>query len=168
MNKAILLDRDGTINVDKKYVCRVEDFEFMPGGVDAMKRLYDAEYTLCVVTNQSGIGRGVYTLKDMRSVHDYMFDELKKAGEDIRGLFYCPHSPEENCKCRKPEAGLLELAIRNFDIDVDASYMIGDNLKDVEAGKRVGLNTIRVGDYDYSFADFCCKDLAEAVDMILG
>lgn len=167
MIKAVLLDRDGTINVDKGFVYRPEDFEFLPKAVDAMKSLYDNGYRLFVVTNQSGIGRGFYTEQDMLDLHSYMLNQLKSGGVVVDAIFYCPHDPAAGCGCRKPAAGLLEKAILGFDIDIDGSYMVGDNEKDVEAGRKVGLKTMIVGKRS-SIADYSCADLYEASQIILG
>jgi len=167
MIKAVLLDRDGTINVDKGFVYRSEDFEFLPRAVDAMKSLYDNGYRLFVVTNQSGIGRGLYTEQDVYGLHVYMLSQLRSYGVIIDGIFYCPHDPSAGCGCRKPAAGLLEKAILDFDIDVSRSYMVGDNEKDVEAGRKVGLRTAIVGRHSV-LADYSCADLYEASQIILG
>lgn len=171
MIKAVFLDRDGTINVDKTYVHRVEDFEFIPGAIDAMKDLYRAGFELFVVTNQSGIALGYYKEEDVWKVHEYMFNELFRNGVCLSGIKYCPHhSSVSPCNCRKPAPGMLESLISGFDVDVSRSYMIGDKMTDIEAGNKVNLTTVllnnRVPFIDRS-AGYCCRDLSEASKFIL-
>lgn len=170
MIRAVLLDRDGTINVgkDKGYIYKVEDFKFFPGAVRALKDLYDNDRHLFVVTNQSGIALKYYTVEDMQKVHDHMCVELKMYGVHIKGIVYCPHHPSvKRCACRKPGTGMLESLIKKFDIDVSNSYMIGDKESDVKAGKRVGLTTIILAG-ESKFADYSCRDLLDASRKILG
>lgn len=167
MIKAVLLDRDGTINIDKGYVNNINDFEFLPGVFDALKRLYQDNFRLFIVTNQSGLALNYYTLEDMEEVHHYMLDVLHKEGIEIEKVYYCPHHPSVvDCGCRKPKPGMLNDAIAGFSIDVRSSYMIGDKITDIEAGKAVGLKTIRVGKTD-GLADYCCEGLRDAADIIL-
>lgn len=137
MNKAIFLDRDGTINVEKNYLYKIEDFEFLPGVVDALKQLQRAGYLLIVITNQSGIGRGYYTEKDFRKLNNWMVATLKEQGVTITDVYYCPHLPDAqiakyrmNCNCRKPKLGLFEQAVREHNIDLSKSYAIGDKIRD--------------------------------------
>ena len=108
-NKAVFLDRDGTINIDKGYLYRISDFEFLPGAVEALRNLQEAGYLLIIITNQSGIGRGYYTEEDFAVLTDYMKGELSKSGVNISGVYYCPHLPDAEveryrkiCTCRKP------------------------------------------------------------------
>ena len=113
LQKTVFLDRDGTINEEVSYLHKVEDFRFLPGVVEGMKRLYDSGFSLVVLTNQAGIGRGYYTEKDAENVHRYMREELAKEGISLSGIYYCPHHPEAippykvDCLCRKPKAGLF-------------------------------------------------------------
>jgi len=149
MNKAVFLDRDGTINVEKNYVHKIKDFEFLRGAVEGIKILNEHDFKVIVITNQSGIGRGYYEIKDVKKLHDFINVELNKHHAHIDAFYYCPHHPAEargkykiTCKCRKPEAGLLEIAIKDFDLDRKKSFMVGDQKIDVEAGKKAGLITI--------------------------
>ena len=113
LQKTVFLDRDGTINEEVSYLHKVEDFRFLPGVVEGMKRLYDSGFTLVVLTNQAGIGRGYYTEKDAENVHRFMREALAKEGVTLSGIYYCPHHPEAippykvDCPCRKPKAGLF-------------------------------------------------------------
>jgi len=113
LQKTVFLDRDGTINEEVSYLHKVEDFRFLPGVVEGMKRLYDSGFSLVVLTNQAGIGRGYYTEKDAENVHRFMREALAKEGIMLSGIYYCPHHPEAippykvDCPCRKPKAGLF-------------------------------------------------------------
>lgn len=131
MNKAIFLDRDGTINIDYGYVYKIEDFHFIDGVVESLKQLNDLGYLLIVISNQSGVGRGYYTLEDTNKIFDYMVNSLKELGVTITKYYYCPHVDSDHCNCRKPKLGLFEQAIEKFDIDLEASYAIGDKIRDL-------------------------------------
>lgn len=130
MNKAIFLDRDGTINVDKNYLYKIEDWEFIDGVIEGLQILQKRGFKLIVITNQSGIARGYYTENDAKKVFDYMIDELKKYGVIIEKVYYCPHL-KEKCDCRKPKLGLFYQAQKEFDIDFSKSYAIGDKTRDL-------------------------------------
>lgn len=152
MEKVIFLDRDGTLNEEVHYLHRKEDLKLLPGVPKALKQLRDAGYKLVVITNQAGVARGYYKESDVKELHRYMNRLLKEQGGGIDAFFYCPHHPEHGigeykkaCHCRKPETGMFEMAQRLFDIDRSASWMIGDKLIDVEAGRRFGLSTVLVG-----------------------
>lgn len=152
MDKVVFLDRDGTINEEVHYLYRPEDFKFLPGVPEALKMLTDAGYKLVVVTNQAGVARGYYSEEDVVKLHAHVNELLKPYGTGIDGFYYCPHHPEygigrykADCKCRKPGIGLFEQAEKDFAVDKSASYMIGDKLLDVTAGKRYGVTSILVG-----------------------
>lgn len=137
MNKVVFLDRDGTINVEKDYLYKIEDFEFLPGVIEALRDLQSAGYKLVVITNQSGIARGYYTEEDFQKLNTWMLNELKDHGVEIAAVYYCPHHPEakiekyrEECSCRKPRLGMYEQAIKDFDIALEKSYAIGDKIRD--------------------------------------
>lgn len=137
-NKAVFLDRDGTINIDKDYLYRIEDFEYKEGVLDVLRILQDMGYLLIIITNQSGIARGYYTEDDFKKLNDWMLADLEKKGIHISGVYYCPHLPNAkikkyriNCKCRKPGIELFEKAAIDFDIDLDESIAIGDKERDL-------------------------------------
>lgn len=130
MNKAILLDRDGTINEDYGYVFEIEKFKFIEGVIEGLKILRDLGYKLIVITNQSGIARGYYTEEDAIKIFNYMKAELLKENIVIEKVYYCPHIGD-NCNCRKPKLELFYKAQREFDIDFNKSYAIGDKLRDL-------------------------------------
>lgn len=155
MNKAVFLDRDGTINIEKNYLYKIEDFEFIPGVPEAIKMLNEAGYLVIVVTNQAGIARGYYTEEDMHKLHRHIDKELERYGAHIDAYYYCPHHPvhgigkyKKSCKCRKPNSGMLEAAIKEFNIDVHKSYMIGDKPWDVDAGRNIGVKSFQIKEYE--------------------
>jgi D-glycero-D-manno-heptose 1,7-bisphosphate phosphatase len=137
--KAAFLDRDGVINIDKNYVYKIEDFEFKDGIFELLKLLQSKGFTLFVVTNQSGIGRGYYTLQDFKKLTEYMLNELKKKGIEIKEVAFCPHHPDENCECRKPKPGMILNLSKKYNIDLKNSILIGDKQSDIEAGKNAGV-----------------------------
>lgn len=152
MTKAIFLDRDGVINLDKAYVSKIEDFEFCEGVFEALTHFQNLGYLLIIVTNQSGIGRGYYTEEDFQKLTAWMRKELLHVKIKIDAVYHCPHAPEANCACRKPQSGMFLRAIEDFDIDVKQSWMIGDKPSDIEAALGAGiLNTILLGKTSVNF-----------------
>lgn len=144
------MDRDGTINVEKDYLYRAEDFEFIPRVPEALRLLNEAGLLVVVVTNQSGVARGYYTEEDVDILHRHIAAELAKSGAWVDAWYYCPHHPSGRgsyslpCSCRKPLPGMLMEAARHHNIDLAASVMIGDKLVDMEAGIAAGCRTILV------------------------
>lgn len=180
--KAVFLDRDGTINIEKHYLYRTEDFEFIEGVPEAIALLRQRGYLAIVVTNQAGVARGMYTERQVDELHRYINGELRKRDTQIDGFYYCPHHPTAGigkyrvkCNCRKPETGLLERACRDFGIEKDGSWVVGDKSGDIESGKRFGLKTIlvRTGygrtleEEGYREADYIADDLYQAVKTII-
>lgn len=141
MNKAIFLDRDGTINVDYGYVYKLLDLKLIDGVVEELTRLQDRGYLLIIITNQSGIGRKIYTYKDALCFNNALIQLLKGFGIIITDVFMCPHAPEENCECRKPKPKMLQEAILKYSIDPEQSYMLGDKISDVECGLNTGVKS---------------------------
>ena len=181
--KAVFLDRDGTINIDSGYVYRKEDFVFIEGAVEAIAALKRAGYLLVVVTNQSGVARGLYTEQDVHNLHRVINEELQAREAGIDAFYFCPHHPDVNhgpyagsCPCRKPEPGMLLQALSDLSIDPGASYMVGDSMRDIAAGKRAGIRSIliRGGGHSGVEADYVEKpdavvhDLRDAARYILG
>lgn len=151
MNKTVFLDRDGTINIEKNYLFRTEDFEFIQGSDKAIKLLNDNGYKVIVITNQAGVARGFYSEKDVKKLHDFINQKLEPIGAHIDAFYHCPHHPvagigfyKRICTCRKPNTGLFERAREAFDVDVINSYMIGDNIADIQGGNNFGVKTILV------------------------
>ena len=142
MKKAIFLDRDGTIIKDAGYVHKIDDFELLPNAIKGLKLFKN--YKLFIITNQSGIGRGVYKTKDFLKFNNYLLKEFKKHNIKIKKIYYCPHKPDDDCECRKPKTKFLKDAEKEFNINLRESYVIGDMKSDFELGKNAGCKTIHV------------------------
>ena len=146
LRPAAFLDRDGVINVDRGYVYRREDFEFVPGVLEGARRLSETGYGLVVVTNQSGIGRGMYSEDDFQTLTQWMVQSFAAAGAPVAGVYFCPHHPTEavgayrlDCQCRKPAPGMLLQAAAKLGLDLVASVMFGDRASDLQAAKAAGV-----------------------------
>ena len=160
--KALFLDRDGIINVDHGYVSKIEDFEFVEAIFDLVKLFTDSEYMIFVVTNQSGIGRGYYREEDFTVLTEWM---VKKFGDEnikIEEVYYCPHSPEEKCHCRKPETGMIEQTLKQYSIDLEHSWMIGDKQSDIDLATNAGIGfSIAIGSKNIKHTDYAFKTIRE-------
>ncbi|WP_420148502.1 D-glycero-alpha-D-manno-heptose-1,7-bisphosphate 7-phosphatase [Spirosoma sp.] len=169
MNKCVFLDRDGVLNEDRTdYVYRIEDFIIPDGVPEALRLLKEAGYLLIVITNQAGIAKGLYTRDDVMTCYNYL---QEKCGGLIDDIYYCPHHPKYDSESltRKPGSLLLEKAIAKYEIETDVSWMIGDALRDMQAGKRVGVRTIRIAHEPLPSAehDGCATNLLEASQFVL-
>ena len=143
--KTIFLDRDGVINKEVHYLHKIEDFEFIDGVFKICQYLNMLGYKIIVITNQSGISRGYYNETDFEILSNWMVDEFKKNDIKILDIFHCPHSPESNCKCRKPKPGMLLAAKDKYNIDMQNSWLIGDKEDDIIAANNSDItNTILV------------------------
>jgi D-glycero-D-manno-heptose 1,7-bisphosphate phosphatase len=142
MKKALFLDRDGVINIEKNYLYKIDDFEFMDGIFDLCKYYQNLDYLIFVVTNQSGIVRGYYSEDDFDILTSWMIKEFAKNSIEIKEVYHCPHHPDISgeCDCRKPHAGMLLNAAKYYNIDLKNSVMIGDKEKDIEAALNAGLS----------------------------
>ena len=144
LRRAAFLDRDGVINVDHGYVYRAEAFDFVPGVLEAAAQLAAQGYALVVVTNQSGIGRGLYTAADFEQLGIWMRGRFAAAGAPLAGIYYCPHLPNAGCECRKPKPGMFRALERELGVSVAGAPYIGDRLSDVEAAEAVGARPLLV------------------------
>lgn len=151
MKKAVFLDRDGTLNVEKDYLYKIEDFEFIPGVPEALCRLKAAGFLLIVVTNQSGVGRGYFEVDDVDRLHAYMQQQLAAYGTAVDAFYLCPHHPtaavgeyRKTCDCRKGSPGMLLSAAADLNIDLSRSYMVGDKIADIEAAENAGCTAMLV------------------------
>ncbi len=142
LRRAVFLDRDGTLLRDKGYMHRTSDLRFLPHVKEGLKQLQDGGFDLVLITNQSGIERGIFTVAEMDAFHVAMAARLARAGVTLRGIYACPHHPDVGCACRKPGTALYERAIRELGLDAAASFMVGDRAHDVLSAHRVGARTI--------------------------
>lgn len=145
---AIFLDRDGTLNIDHGYVHEIDQFEFIDGVIDALRELKSMGFALVLITNQSGIARGLFTEAQFETLTEWMDWSLADRGVDLDGIYYCPHHPEakveafrQQCDCRKPEPGMLFSARDFLHIDMKSSYMVGDKLEDMQAASAAQVGT---------------------------
>jgi D-glycero-D-manno-heptose 1,7-bisphosphate phosphatase len=147
MKKALFLDRDGVINVDKHHVYMIADFEFIGGIFDLCKKYLHQGYLIIVITNQAGIAKGYYNEDDFNILTSWMLNEFKNKGIHISKVYHCPHHPDftGECGCRKPNPGMILEAKAEFDLDLKECMLIGDKDSDLEAGRRAGItNLIKV------------------------
>jgi len=140
---AIFLDRDGVLIVEKNFLVDPADIEFFPQTISALTAI-KSDYLKIVISNQSGIARGYFSAADVDRIDSELSTRLNGHGIFIDSWYYCPHGPEDNCSCRKPGTGMITSAARELNIDLAASWMIGDKTSDIEAGKKTGLRTILV------------------------
>lgn len=179
--RAVIIDRDGTLNVEKHYVHRIPDFEFLPGAVDALRRVTERGVEIHVVTNQAGIAKGLYGEDDFHRLNRHMLDDLGRQGVRIESVRYCPHHPQalvpeyrRDCECRKPRPGMLSDILAERAYGRDEVVMIGDRNSDVDAGRRLGLVSYLVltgyghGEASDTSADHVVADLAAALDHVLS
>ncbi|WP_104624854.1 D-glycero-alpha-D-manno-heptose-1,7-bisphosphate 7-phosphatase [Helicobacter felis] len=140
--KALFLDRDGVVNVDRGYVHTCADFEFMPGIFELLAHAKACGYLLLLVTNQSGIGRGYYSEQDFETLSTYMQEQLEKMlGFGLDRIYHCPHAPTHHCFCRKPQIGMAKTACQDFKLDLTQSVMLGDKKSDMQFGHNAGIGT---------------------------
>lgn len=140
----VLLDRDGTIIVEHHYLCRVEDVELLPEVAPALKAFQQMGLGLVVITNQSGIARGYFSVKTLEAIHQRMMSLLLEYGITLDAIYYCPHHPDDNCECRKPRSKLVQQAERDLGFDASRAFVVGDKDVDIELGQRVGATTFLV------------------------
>ena len=177
---AVFLDRDGTINIDHGYVHQIDDFEFIDGSIEAMAELKKMGYALVVVTNQSGIARGIYTEDQFMQLTEWMDWSLADRDVELDGIYFCPHHPDaieeeyrQDCNCRKPKPGMLLDAQSFLNIDMSASIMVGDKLADIMAGKaaNVGMTVLvksgkEITDEAIASADKVINSIAELPEIL--
>lgn len=167
----IFLDRDDTIIYDVPYLSDPERVVLTPGAAETLAALKKAGFLLLLITNQSGIGRGILTLEQLRAVNARLQEKLSAAEGAVDGVFFCPHRPDEGCSCRKPLTGMLEQACREFDIDLTRSAMVGDSSADIEMGKAFGIKTVQLRlpekDKKDAGADMAVEKLPDALDFLM-
>lgn len=182
MNRAIFLDRDGTLIEDQKYDFDPNGIHLLQGVTEGLRELQEAGYKLVVVTNQSGVARGLFDEERVREMHKRLADILAESGLTIDAFFYCPHHIEGcvpgysvECDCRKPKPGMIFEAARSLELELAESWMIGDICDDVEAGRRAGCRTVLIGGHDGAdptdngcHPTLVARDLRQAARLILS
>ena len=139
VKRIAFLDRDGVINHDSPdYIKSWSEFHFLPGSIEAVKRLTLNGFLVFLITNQSAVSRGMISQKGLEYIHSRMMEEIEKGGGHIKDIFYCPHLPEDNCTCRKPEPGLIYMAQKAYNLDISSAVMVGDSSKDIECAVNAG------------------------------
>jgi D-glycero-D-manno-heptose 1,7-bisphosphate phosphatase len=180
LKHVVFLDRDGVINRDSAdFIKSWDEFEWIPGSRKALRLLHETGHSVILVTNQSGVGRGLISPDALETMHRNLKLAAAEAGGAIRDIFFCPHHPESGCRCRKPSVGLVEQACRRYRIDLAASVLVGDSLRDIECGLRAGCGRtvlVRTGkgaaaltalDESGLRVDYCAADLLEAAEWII-
>lgn len=143
--KLAILDRDGVINRDSAdYICSAQQWEPIEGSLEAMARLTQAGYRVAIATNQSGIGRGYFTRNDLLAMHDKLYQQLATLGGRVDGIFFCPHTPKDDCHCRKPRTGLFEQIQHHWNMDLSGVPVYGDSLRDMQAAHATGARPVLV------------------------
>jgi D-glycero-D-manno-heptose 1,7-bisphosphate phosphatase len=175
----VFIDRDGTIAEEVGYLNHVSRFRMFPFAADAIRRLNENGLLVVVVTNQSGVSRGYFPESLVREVNQLMMRQLSEAGANVDATYYCPHTSADNCNCRKPKTGMLDLAAREHMVDLQRSFVVGDRYADVELARNARARGILVrtgyGEGELAWhakewpvqPDFVASDLAEAADWIL-
>lgn len=179
-HSAVFLDRDGTLIHEKNYLKRVKDIKLFSFTIPALKKLILAGYKLMIITNQSGIGRGYFTLNKLNQINNHLKEILLKKGVKIDAIYFCPHLPDDNCDCRKPNLGLVKQAAKDFNIDLLSSYSIGDHIGDYLLGQRMGGKGVllltghgkkemaKIKDMKIPMPDKIVKNIYQAVNWILS
>lgn len=142
--KAIFFDRDDTLIKDKGYMYKTSDLSYFPNTIQTLKTLLEQNYLLFIVTNQSGVGRGYFNIDQMHNFNSFLLEDLEQKEIKIQDLAFCPHSPEDNCECRKPHPKMILDLVEKHQIDKSASFMFGDKKSDLEAGKNAGVNSFLI------------------------
>jgi len=179
-NRAVFLDRDGTINEEVGYLSRIEELKIYENAAEAIRLVKEKGFLAIVITNQSGVARGYFTEEFIITVHNKINEYLNARGTSLDALYYCPHHPKygnehyrKECPCRKPEPGLLLMAAEDFNIDLKSSYVIGDMLRDIDTARRVGAKGVMVKTgygrnvVATSKPDYIAEDLLDAAKWII-
>lgn len=170
----VILDRDGVIIFEKDHLTNPDEVELIPNAAVALEKLKGLSLGIIVVTNQSVVGRGDISLNGLEKIHKRMIDLLAREGTTIDGIYFCPHKPDDNCKCRKPKLGLIEQAVKKHNFDPKEAFVIGDKALDIEMGKNMGATTflVRTGygaeveKQNVVEPDYIVDDLLEATEII--
>lgn len=141
----IILDRDGVVNYDSAdFIKSPDEWRPLPGSIEAIKLLNDAGKKVVVATNQSGVGRGLFSLQTLDAMHEKFYQLLNESDAHIDGLEFCPHLPDDHCACRKPKPGMINSLLKHFAVNADAAVLVGDSLRDLQAAQAVGVSAVLV------------------------
>jgi histidinol-phosphate phosphatase family protein len=172
----VFLDRDGVINVERgDYTTTIEQWQWAPGVFEGIKLLTEAGFRIIVITNQACIAKGLQSEEGLAKLHDFMLREIRKRGGDILRVYHCPHQTGDDCSCRKPAPGMILQAAEDYRIDLGKTFMIGDSLRDMEAGRRAGTRTIHIDTgmgadspgTQFDGGDFRADDLLDAARIVM-
>lgn len=174
MARLVLIDRDGTINVERHYLSSPEQIELFPETIAGIRLLRDLGFKIAVVTNQSAVGRGIIDLQRLDEIHNRLRELLAEGETEVDAIYFCPHLPEDVCKCRKPEIEMATKAAELFDSELSKSFVIGDNVCDIELGKNINATTIlvktgygkRVLEEKKTTPEFVAENLLETAKLI--
>ena len=168
IKKVIFLDRDGVINHDNGYVYEIEKFDFIDGVFEACRYFISLGYEIIIITNQSGIGRDYYSKDDFLKLTTWITNEFKEYGINILNTYFCPHSSEENCSCRKPNIGMIQQSLNDFDIDLQNSWLIGDKISDIQTAINANIpNRILISnEKNHSELTNIANNLLETINII--
>jgi D-glycero-D-manno-heptose 1,7-bisphosphate phosphatase len=169
-NKVVILDRDGTVVLDRHYLSDPAGLEFLPSAAEGLRSMYSQGHRLIVITNQSGIGRGLFSLEQLHQMNVRLVEMVRSCGAELEGIYFCPHLPNDQCECRKPRIKLLLQAAAELGFDPADAVVIGDQGSDVEFGRRAGATTILIAaasnDTTAAAADYVVRDLREAAQVL--
>ena len=178
-HRAVFLDRDGTVNTEVDYLSSVKDLRLIKNAAKAIRILNQNKVKVIIVTNQSGISRGIFSIDDLNNVHNELKRRLRRNGAHIDAIYYCPHHPDEKCSCRKPKKGMFEKAAKDFDLKLNKCYVVGDKLTDIKAAHNISAKGILVrtgyGKLEQNklmdadiIPDHIAENLYDAVEWIIG
>jgi D-glycero-D-manno-heptose 1,7-bisphosphate phosphatase len=173
-DKVVVLDRDGTIVVDRDYLSDPAGLEFLPGAAQGLRAMYDDGYRLLVVTNQSGVGRGMFSLDALQKMNERLSEMVSEAGARLERIYFCPHRPDERCACRKPATQLLSDAASELGFEPSHAVVIGDKASDIEFGYNAGATTMLIAASQFTAQtqaggvrpDYVVRDLSEAAELL--
>ncbi|MCE5251176.1 HAD family hydrolase [bacterium] len=172
----VFMDRDGVINVERgDYTTTIDQWQWAEGALEGIRKLTEAGFGIIVITNQACIAKGIQTEKGLEKLHSFMLDRIRKEGGSILGIYHCPHQTSDGCSCRKPEPGLILRAALEHGITLPGTFMIGDSLRDMEAGRRAGTRTILIDTgpgadsprTQFEPGEFRAGNLSEAADIVI-
>ena len=168
-HKALFLDRDGIINIDKNYLYKIENFEFIEGIFELVSLFVNKGYLIFIVTNQSGIGRGYYSVEDFTILMKWVTKKFQENNIKIEKTLFCPHTPTDNCQCRKPRTKMIDEVLTEYTIDLNNSFMIGDKQSDIDLAQNSNIGTsIAIGDNNIINSSYQFLTIKECVGSILS